>query len=76
MTRYMDKDRRAERGRLHRLMLRFNFWFAVLVLAVLLPSVASAAPRCPGGGGADAERLFVPDRPAHVVRVAWDGRKG
>lgn len=45
MTAYLDRERRAERGRLHRLMRRFNAWlFALLLLAPLLltPSVAGA----------------------------------
>ncbi len=44
MTAYLDRERRAERGRLHRLMRRFNAWlFALLLLALLLaPSVAEA----------------------------------
>ncbi len=52
MTAYRDCDRRAERARLHRIIRWCRAFLAVLVLAVLLPSAANAAPRCPNGGTA------------------------
>ncbi len=53
MTAYLHRERRAWRHQLRRLVWRFNLALSVLVLLlVLLPSVANAAPRCPGGGTA------------------------
>ena len=53
MTAYRDRERRDWRAHLHNLVRRWRaLMLAALVLAVLLPSAANAAPRCPNGGTA------------------------
>lgn len=51
MTTYNRNERYSWRRYARRLVWRINYLLAALVLAaVLLPGVASAAPRCPGNG--------------------------
>ncbi len=69
MTRYMDKDRRDWRAKLHRLIRRYRALLAVAVLlAGLLPSAANAAPRCPNGGTATPQGCSY-ERPG--MTCAW-----
>ena len=74
MTRYLDRERRDWRCRLHRLVRRFNALMAgaVLVLVLVLPSSASAAPVCPNGGQPDGRGRCV-YQPAGMT-CAWPAR--
>ncbi len=80
MQRQYDRERRDWRCRLHRLVRRFNALLAAavlaLVLALVLPSVANAAPTCPNGGQPDGRGrcVYQPSGmtcawPARIVRI-------
>lgn len=70
MTTYNRSDRRHWRHTLRLVAWRVNLLLAALVLAaVLLPSVASAAPACPGGVVDGRGRCVYVWRGATCVKV-------
>ena len=76
MTTYSHRERRQWRHQLRRLQWRINLLLSVLVLLlVLLPSVASAAPRCPGGDWTPQGCVHTVKKRVAVWPVRWSGER-